>query len=115
MVNLFANMLKDPYYEHMMGSSAQQFTNAVAVAERIEQGVKSGRIFTPTEKKASKVKRKRLTMLRVERTHSKNTTLHPLHPKSPTSISTLLLLPKNLSLKPNNKESRNNYLHYRCL
>jgi hypothetical protein len=70
------------------------------------------------KKGASKVKGKRLTMLRVTigvgRTHSKNTTLHPLHPKSPTSISTLLLLPENLSLKPNNKESRNNYLHYRC-
>jgi hypothetical protein len=24
MVNLFANTLKDPYYEHVMGSSAQQ-------------------------------------------------------------------------------------------
>jgi hypothetical protein len=37
MVTLFANTLKDPYYEHVMGSSAQQFTDVVAVAERIEQ------------------------------------------------------------------------------
>ena len=37
MVTLFANTLKDPYYEHVMGSLAQQFTDAVAVAERIEQ------------------------------------------------------------------------------
>jgi hypothetical protein len=115
MVTLFANTLKDPHYEHVMGSSAQQFIDVVAVAERIEQGVKSGRIFAPTEKKkASKVKRKRLTMLRVGRTHSKNTTLHPFHPKSPTSISTLLFLPENLNLKPNTKKSKNNYLHYRC-
>jgi hypothetical protein len=34
-----------------MGSSAQQFTDAVVVCERIEQGVKSGRIFVPTDKR----------------------------------------------------------------
>ena len=45
MVTLFANMLKAPFYEHVMGSSAQQFTDAVVVAERIEQGIKSGRIL----------------------------------------------------------------------
>ncbi|KAL3597067.1 hypothetical protein D5086_008704 [Populus alba] len=33
MVALFANTLKAPYYEHVMGSSAQQFTDVVAVAE----------------------------------------------------------------------------------
>jgi len=37
MVTLFANTLKDPHYEHAIGSSAQQFTDAVAVAERIEK------------------------------------------------------------------------------
>jgi len=36
MIALFVNTLKAPYYEHVMGSSAQQFTDAVAVAERIE-------------------------------------------------------------------------------
>jgi hypothetical protein len=39
MVTLFADTLKAPYYEHVMGSSAQQFTDAVVVCERIEQGV----------------------------------------------------------------------------
>jgi len=61
MVTLFANTLKDPYYEHVMGSSAQQFTDAVAVAERIEQGVKSGksgRISAPMEKKGFEGKNK---------------------------------------------------------
>jgi len=58
MVTLFANTLKDPYYEHVMGSSAQQFTNVVAVAERIEQGVKSGRISAPVEKRGFKGKKK---------------------------------------------------------
>jgi len=51
MVTLFANTLKAPYYEHVMGSSAQQFTDAVVVCERIEQGVKSGRIYAPIEKR----------------------------------------------------------------
>jgi len=32
----FANTLKASYYEHMMGSSAQQFTDVVAVVERIQ-------------------------------------------------------------------------------
>jgi len=34
-----------------MGSSAQQFTDVEVVCERIEQGVKSGRISAPTKKR----------------------------------------------------------------
>jgi hypothetical protein len=56
MVTLFANTLKAPYYEHVMGSSAQQFTDAVVVCERIEQGVKSGRIVVAPEKRGFKRK-----------------------------------------------------------
>jgi hypothetical protein len=41
-----------------MGSSTQQFTDVVTVAERIEQGVKSGRIFPSTEKRGFEGKRK---------------------------------------------------------
>ncbi|XP_061962423.1 uncharacterized protein LOC133682893 [Populus nigra] len=51
MVSLFANTLKAPYYEHVMGSSAQQFINVVVVCEHIKQGVNSGRISAPTEKR----------------------------------------------------------------
>jgi hypothetical protein len=58
MVTLFANTLKDPYYEHVMGSLAQQFTDVVAVAERIEQGVKSGRISATVEKRGFEGKKK---------------------------------------------------------
>jgi hypothetical protein len=58
MVTLFANTLIDPYYEHVMGRSAQQFTDVVAVAECIEQGVKSGRVSAPMEKKGFEGKRK---------------------------------------------------------
>jgi hypothetical protein len=38
------------------GSSAKQFTNVVVVSERIKLGVKSGRIFAPTEKRGFKRK-----------------------------------------------------------
>jgi len=57
-VTLFANTLKDPYYEHVIGSSAQQFTDAVAVAKCIEQGVKSGRLSASVEKKGFEGKKK---------------------------------------------------------
>jgi hypothetical protein len=53
-VTLFANTLKASYYEHVMGRSTQQFTDVVVAAERIEQGVKSGRIFQPRRKRVLK-------------------------------------------------------------
>ena len=49
MVALLANTLKALYYEHVMGT-AQQFTDAVVVAERIEQGVKSENLCTHGKK-----------------------------------------------------------------
>uniref|UniRef100_A0A6N2KNP9 Integrase catalytic domain-containing protein n=1 Tax=Salix viminalis TaxID=40686 RepID=A0A6N2KNP9_SALVM len=57
-VTLFANTLRAPYYEHVMGSSAQQFMDAVAVAERIEQEIRSGRISAPAEKRGFEGKTK---------------------------------------------------------
>jgi len=51
MVTLFANTFKAPYYEHLMGSSSQHFYNAARIAERIEQGIKAGRIAELLEKK----------------------------------------------------------------
>jgi len=51
MVTLFANTFKAPYYEHLMGSSAQHFYDVVRIAERIEQGIKAGRIIEPLETK----------------------------------------------------------------
>ena len=53
-----ANTLRAPYYEHVMGSSAQQFTDVVAVVEQIEQGIRSGRISTPAVKKGFEGKRR---------------------------------------------------------
>jgi len=103
MVALFANMLKAPYYEHVMGSSAQQFTDAVAVAERIEQGVKSGRISAPMEKKGFGVKKREIDMskiaIKARKANSKDITLHLFHPKLPTPISTSRSQPENLNPK----------------
>jgi len=50
MATLFIDMLKVPYYKHVMGSSAKQFINVVVVCEHIEQGVKSGKIYAPTKR-----------------------------------------------------------------
>ncbi|XP_073262693.1 uncharacterized protein [Populus alba] len=70
MVTLFANTLKDPYYKHVMGSSAQQFTDVVAVAKRLEQGINSGKISTPVEKRGFGGKKKEVG--HVEGTRSVN-------------------------------------------
>jgi len=58
MVTLFANTFRAPYYEHLMGSSAQHFYDAVQIAERIEQGIRSGRIAEPIEKRGFVGKKK---------------------------------------------------------
>ena len=50
-MTLFANTFRTPYYEHLMGNSSQHFYDVVRVAERIEQGIKTGRIAEPLEKK----------------------------------------------------------------
>jgi len=44
MVMLFANTFQSPYYEHLIGSSAQHFHEVVRIAERIEQAMKRGKI-----------------------------------------------------------------------
>ena len=51
MVTLFADTLKVSYYKHVMGSSAQQFTDVVVVCERIEQDIKNDIISIPAEKR----------------------------------------------------------------
>jgi len=58
MVTLFANTFRAPYYEHLMGSSAQHFYDVMRIAERIEQGIRSGRIAEPIEKRSFVGKRK---------------------------------------------------------
>jgi len=66
MVTLFANTFRAPYYEHLMGSSAQHFYDAVRIAERIEQGIRSGRIAEPIEKRGFVGKKKEIEVNNLE-------------------------------------------------
>jgi hypothetical protein len=50
MISLFSNTFKAPYFEYLVRSSAQHFTDLVVVAERIEQAIGLGKIADPTEK-----------------------------------------------------------------
>jgi len=51
MVTLFTNTFKSPYYEYLIGSSAQHFYDVVVIAERIKYGIRADRILEPTKKK----------------------------------------------------------------
>ena len=59
MINLFVNTFKAPYFEYLVGSSAQHFTNLVVIAERIEQAIGIGKISDPIEKNSFDWKREK--------------------------------------------------------
>ncbi|XP_073264521.1 uncharacterized protein [Populus alba] len=50
MITLFSDTFKAPYFEYLVRSSAQHFTDLVVIAERIEQAIGLGKIANPTEK-----------------------------------------------------------------
>jgi hypothetical protein len=50
MIKLFVNTFKAPYFEYLVGSSVQHFTDLVVIAKRIEQAIGLGKIVDPTEK-----------------------------------------------------------------
>jgi len=50
MISLFSNSFKAPYFEYLVRSSAQHFTDLVVIAERIEQAIGLGKIANLTEK-----------------------------------------------------------------
>ena len=50
MISLFSNTFKAPYFEYLVRSSAQHFTDLVVIAERIEQAIGLGKIANPTKK-----------------------------------------------------------------
>jgi hypothetical protein len=60
MINLFANTFKAPYFEYLVESSAQHFSDPVATAERIEQVIRLGRIADSTKEKSFTGKRKEI-------------------------------------------------------
>jgi len=72
MVALFANMLKVSYYEYVMGNSTKKFIYIVAMTERTEQGIKSGKIFAPTENRGFGRKKQDVDHIKVGYTSNKN-------------------------------------------
>jgi len=84
----------------VIGSSARQFTDAMAVAERIEQGVKNGRISAHVEKKGFKGKRKEVDY--VERGYrGRKNPFQNYHTPSPSpQISNINLNPTFPTRKP---------------
>jgi len=44
MITMFIETLQSPYYEHVLGSVSFNFFNIVTISERIEHGLKSGKI-----------------------------------------------------------------------
>ena len=120
MVTLFANTLRAPYYEHVMGRSAKMFIDVIVVVERIEQGIRIGRVPAPVEKNSFEVKRKvsilKMTT-RVGKTHPKTTILHHKLPTS-KNLSPKTFKPKmhlKISQKEITRKPKNNYLRYLCL
>jgi hypothetical protein len=65
-VTLFVNTFKSPYYEHLMGSFIQYFYDVVVIIGRIEQGIITGRISEPTEKKGFTKRKKDVEVSNVE-------------------------------------------------
>ena len=58
MINLFVNTFKAPYFEYLVRSSTQHFTDLVVIAKRIEQAIGLGKIVDPTKKNGFTEKRK---------------------------------------------------------
>jgi len=58
MISLFFNTFKASYFEYLVRSSAQHFTDLVIIAERIEQVIGLGYIADPTKKNSFTGKKK---------------------------------------------------------
>ena len=44
MITMFIETLQAPFYEHVLGSVSSNFSDIVTIGERIEHGLKSGKI-----------------------------------------------------------------------
>ena len=44
LVNMFMGTLKGPFFNHLIGSSSSGFTELVLIGERVEGGIKCGKI-----------------------------------------------------------------------
>ena len=44
LVDMFLGILSGPYFNHLIGSSSSGFTELILTGERVEAGIKSGKI-----------------------------------------------------------------------
>jgi len=63
MISLFSKTFKAPYFEYLVKSSAQHFTDLVVIAEKIEQAIGLGKIANPTEKNSFTEKERTLKVV----------------------------------------------------
>ncbi|XP_061945039.1 uncharacterized protein LOC133669048 [Populus nigra] len=110
MVTLFSNTFKSPYFEHLVGSSAQHFYDAVTIAERIEQAIRMGRMLEPTEKKGFTGKKKDSEVNNVEGVYKgKKKNYHHYNFQIPTqqvaSVNFTKPFPTNQQNPPNDQQS----------
>jgi len=110
MVTLFSNTFKSPYFEHLVGSSAQYFYDVVTIAERIEQAIRMGRMLEPTEKKGLTGKKKDSEVNNVEGVYKgKKKNYHHYNFQIPTqqvaSVNFTKPFPTNQQNQPNNHQS----------
>jgi len=50
MISFFSNTFKTSYFEYLVRSFAQHFTDLIVIAERIEQAIELGKIVDPNKK-----------------------------------------------------------------
>jgi len=112
MVTLFANTFKAPYYEHLMGSSSQHFYDTVRIAERIEQGIKTGRIVEPLEKKGF-IGRKREDDINSLEGGYKGKRVDSYNPQVPTSQFSHMNISQPFPPNRTNNQSNNQNHHQR--
>src|SRR4051812_46155423 len=54
LVDMFMNTLTDPFYSHLLGSSSSGFTELILIGERVESGIRSGKIQVATSSGTTK-------------------------------------------------------------
>src|SRR3954467_6218359 len=54
LVNMFMSTLTGPFYSHLLGSSSSRFTELILTGERVENGIRSGKIQAVTSSGATK-------------------------------------------------------------
>lgn len=54
LVDMFMGTLNGPFYSHLLGSSSFGFTELILIGERVESGIRSGKIQAATSSSTKK-------------------------------------------------------------